>query len=351
MNISPLISIIVPVYNVEKYIKKCIDSIISQSYKKYELIIVDDGSTDNSRQIIDSYNDERIKVISQKNKGLSGARNTALKHITGEYVMFVDGDDWLDENCLLECVARIDDDTDIIIFPFKKEDDKKTTDVRIFASDKVFNAKEVKGKLLRKLFGQYGDELKHPEKMDNMSTAWGKLYKTKIVDGYSFEDTKKIGVEDNLANIYYFSKAKKVKYTNSTYYHYRRNNTVSLTRSYNEDLFCRLKNQYAKMESFINENGLNEECRIALNNRIIINLLACSNNVSNSNLDKKTKIKEIKKISNDNIVKNGFKKFDSTFLTPFWKVYYRAFEKNRAGIVLFMNQMMQKYKTIRWGRK
>ena len=94
---KPLISIVVPVYNIEKYIHKCIHSILTQSYTNLEVILVDDGSPDNCPQICDEYaaKDCRIKVIHQKNLGVSGARNSGLKNATGEYVGFVDSDDWI----------------------------------------------------------------------------------------------------------------------------------------------------------------------------------------------------------------------------------------------------------------
>ncbi len=94
------ISIVVPVYNVESYLKKCLDSIINQTYKNLEIILVDDGSTDNSVDICDEYakRDNRIKVIHKKNGGLSDARNTGIEIATGNYIGFVDSDDWIDEN-------------------------------------------------------------------------------------------------------------------------------------------------------------------------------------------------------------------------------------------------------------
>ena len=93
------ISIIVPVYNVEKYLSQCIESIINQNYKNIEIILVNDGSTDKSGDICDSYSlkDNRIKVIHKKNEGVSIARNTGLKVATGEYIAFVDGDDFVHE--------------------------------------------------------------------------------------------------------------------------------------------------------------------------------------------------------------------------------------------------------------
>ena len=100
---KPLISIIIPVYNVEKYINCCIDSIVNQTYRNIEVIIVDDGSTDDSLKICNLYSqqDKRVKTFHKENSGLSDARNFGFKQSTGEYILFIDSDDfWIDNHQL-----------------------------------------------------------------------------------------------------------------------------------------------------------------------------------------------------------------------------------------------------------
>ena len=100
VNNEPLVSVIVPIYNSGKYLDKCIDSIVNQTYKNLEIILVDDGSTDNAPEICDEWakKDERIKVIHQENGGVSKARNVGLDNVTGEYISFVDSDDYVVRN-------------------------------------------------------------------------------------------------------------------------------------------------------------------------------------------------------------------------------------------------------------
>lgn len=101
------ISVIVPVYNVEKYIRQCLESIINQTYKNLEIIIVNDGTRDNSMKIVEEYlSDERIRVINKENGGISSARNRGIEEATGEYVSFVDSDDWLEID-LYERIVQI----------------------------------------------------------------------------------------------------------------------------------------------------------------------------------------------------------------------------------------------------
>ena len=106
-----LISIIIPVYNVEKYLSKCVESILAQGVEDFELLLVNDGSKDSSLAICNSYaeRDSRIKVLNKPNGGVSSARNLGLDNATGEWVTFVDSDDWLAEGALAECVPYMQD--------------------------------------------------------------------------------------------------------------------------------------------------------------------------------------------------------------------------------------------------
>lgn len=117
------ISIIVPVYKAEKFIRRCIDSILSQSYPNWELLLVDDGSPDNSGAICDEYElkDERIRVFHKQNGGVSSARNFALDRISGEYITFVDSDDWITRDCLHTCIETVENlNLDLLQFGFNK---------------------------------------------------------------------------------------------------------------------------------------------------------------------------------------------------------------------------------------
>ena len=117
-------SVIVPIYKVEKYLKKCIDSILEQSFKDFELILVDDGSPDNCPQICDEYakNDSRIKVVHKKNGGLVSARNVGIQTAIGDYICYVDGDDWIHEDTLknLYNEAIKDYSPDMVVFGIVK---------------------------------------------------------------------------------------------------------------------------------------------------------------------------------------------------------------------------------------
>ncbi len=129
------VSIIVPIYNTEKYLKKCLDSIVRQTHQNLEIILVDDGSTDNSSEIANSYAkiDKRIKVIHQENQGQSTARNTGLSKATGEYISFIDSDDEIAKNFIEELLSAYSDNTSLSVcgMHYKRVRKKTAEDVYI----------------------------------------------------------------------------------------------------------------------------------------------------------------------------------------------------------------------------
>lgn len=116
------ISIIVPIYNSEKYLKKCIDSLINQTYKNIEIILINDGSKDNSEKIIKTYSDKRIKYISNQNQGIGKTRNEGIRKSTGEYIMFIDSDDYIKNDCCEKMIKKAHDtDSDLVVSDFYKD--------------------------------------------------------------------------------------------------------------------------------------------------------------------------------------------------------------------------------------
>ena len=109
------VSIIIPVYNVEPYVARCIDSVVNQTYNNLQIIVVNDGSIDNSLQILNTYNDDRLQIITKENGGLSSARNEGLKYVVGDYILFIDSDDWIHLNMINVMIKEaIKTDADIV---------------------------------------------------------------------------------------------------------------------------------------------------------------------------------------------------------------------------------------------
>lgn len=177
---STFISVIVPIYNVEKYICRCVDSILNQTYKNIEIILVDDGSPDNCPKICDEYaaKDSRIRVVHKKNGGLSDARNAGMAVANGEFISFIDGDDYIDCDMLLDLFGCItEDESDIVSCGVRWVDE----DGKVIINDcadthTVLNdAEAMKELLLDGLLKQH---------------VWNKLYRTSVIRNILFEKGK-----------------------------------------------------------------------------------------------------------------------------------------------------------------
>ena len=209
------ISIIIPVYNVDKYLPKCLDSVISQTYKHLEIIIIDDGSTDNSGIICDEYalRDNRIIVIHQPNRGLSAARNSGLDIAKGVYVMFVDSDDYVEPSfCEKPLRIAIREQVDIVSFGYFKIGNKSTK-VKTTNKPRTVQASEAI-KLLITL-----DDVIH-------GFVWNKLYKRALFEQIRFPVGRTF--EDQGVNYLLFHSAKNIFISEeSLYYYYRREKSIS----------------------------------------------------------------------------------------------------------------------------
>lgn len=242
-----LISVIVPVYNVEKYLEKCVKSIIGQTYKNLEIILVDDGSTDSSGKMCDeiSKTDDRIKVIHKKNGGLSDARNAALKIAKGDYFGFVDSDDYI-ANDMFETLCNLleNNNSDISIVSYYEIYNDKLIGVRDSKDLVNFNKLDAMKELL----------------MDSriQSYAWNKLFKRDLFNGLEFPTGKNF--EDIATTLLLFEKANKVTLLEEPkYYYLRRDDSIVGVRNYKTymdyleviyDKYLYLKDKYPEIEIY-----------------------------------------------------------------------------------------------------
>ncbi len=181
--VDNLISVIIPIYNVEKYLNQCIHSVISQTYRNIEVILVDDGSTDSSGTICDNYamNDSRIHVIHQDNAGAGAARNTGLKEAAGEYIAFVDSDDWLEPDAFSYMITILDQNkADVVQCGFYEEYTDRTIKYSSPAEHEQLNQLEY-----LRLFTQDW----------TCALLWGKLYRASILKDIFFETGRVIDDE------------------------------------------------------------------------------------------------------------------------------------------------------------
>lgn len=215
---DPLISVIVPVYNVEAYLDRCIQSIVSQTFRNLEIILVDDGSTDNSPVLCDRWKeiDSRVRVIYQMNRGVSCARNTAIRFLAGEVIAFADPDDWLAPKMYETMLRRMqEDNSEIVICASQRV--AETGEVLSVSKtiDGMMDTRTALGELIRQRYVK--------------QTIWSKLYKKEIIESIQFADGKVF--EDVLWSYKAIANAEKISSVPDVLYnHFYRENSATTLR-------------------------------------------------------------------------------------------------------------------------
>ena len=234
MSKKALISVVVPVYKVEKYLKKCVDSVLAQTYQNFELFLVDDGSPDNCGKMCDEFakNDGRIRVIHQKNKGLSAARNAGLKGVKGEFVAFIDSDDSVKKNYLEALLEAMSDDVDITVCGYNEFLPK---------AESLSGTEATK----RLLIGQ--------NDMDIL--AWNKLYRRSLFVDNDIEYPEGRIHEDNLTTYKLYAASRNVVYVAESLYAYLiRDNSITTSTTRLKQLNER-KNAAREAEVYLRDNS------------------------------------------------------------------------------------------------
>lgn len=251
------LSIIIPVYNVEKYLPKCLDSILNQSFKDFEIICINDGSSDNSLKILEEYKDKRIIIINKENAGSGVARNAGLEIAKGEYIFFVDGDDWLEEDALEKIINQAEHlNTDVLIFGGLSYYDKKGQNGGYSANklpkkylNKIFSAKDIKK-----------DIFKFP------STAWTKLYKRDFLIKNKIRFQEIMVGQDQLPFFHSMITAERIAIYPQNIYCYRKNRKGAVTSVKKKKNFSPIYVFYG-IENLLKNTGKIEDYKVIFVNR------------------------------------------------------------------------------------
>ncbi|MBS4220179.1 glycosyltransferase [Bacillus sp. FJAT-49711] len=281
----PLVSVVVPIYKVEKYIHRCIDSILEQTYTKLEIILVNDGSPDNCGKIIEEYavKDNRIQVVHKKNGGLSDARNKGMDYVTGDYTLFVDSDDWLESN-MVEVLVKLslDHQADVVqsAFYYAYEDHLLFDKCKNHQYPIILGNQEIMAELVA------------GEKVKNF--AWGKLYKTEIIRDIPFK--KGVLFEDVYWTYQVLYRVNKYVKLNQPlcYYFQRKDSIVATYTPRNLDIISGLMERHHFIEQFY-ANLINDSYKSILNTSLIHYNLLIINKIKEKNYRR-----EIKKYIKEN---------------------------------------------------
>ena len=239
----PKVSVIIPVYNVEKYLRECLDSVINQTLKDIEIICVDDGSTDKSPDILQEYQnkDKRIKVFSQKNLSQGYARNRAIKIAKGDYICFVDSDDWIDEQALENSYEyAVKNNAEVVQFNYKTFYEEKNEYKNSNFAQQIEQKYGLN--LVNKTFYSYKDVVINDFHSFDMHVV-NKLYLRKFIENNNIHFSNKRYGEDWLFAVSTLFSAKKIYYLNlyNYYYRYRHNSSSHSSHKYLSDIFSILK--------------------------------------------------------------------------------------------------------------
>lgn len=313
-------SVIIPVYNRENEVVKCLESVINQTYEDFEIIAVDDGSTDNSGKILDEYAKKYdfIKVIHKTNGGPSQARNCGMKACLGEYVLFLDDDDEWKEN-LLEKV-NVFYGCDVVVFGNYTVYTKKTFQTRLVGEDKKLS-----------LTGA----VEIMELSGTFNPAWNKAYKRELISGVEFFSG--MSCEDLVFNCEVFKKVKSVGLLKDALYFYNRKQDVSLANAYDSRLEENIALAHEKRYDFYNEIGFVGERadEIYASKYISYEFSKIPNIFRKKNgLKRREKYKRLKAVIKNGQTKEFFKKVKATV---FYRKLFKFHVKTKTPFLAYIN--------------
>ena len=251
----PRVSVIIPVYNTEKYLDRCLRSIVDQIYTCIEIVLVNDGSTDTSGQICENWvrEDDRIKLITQQNTGAGGARNNGLANCSGKYVCFVDSDDTIEPNTISDAVERIEkDNSDLVLYGLRRKsfDGEDIEEYCPHYETLLFEGDECRNTVLRDML--FAEETQNNRPSLSCCTC---LYNVEFLKqiGWKFRDVNEVYSEDIFATLELYRHVKKVSMLESNYYNYYMHEG-STSHSYNPNRCLSLSNLYVSTIRMYEDN-------------------------------------------------------------------------------------------------
>lgn len=346
-NKKPYFSIVVPIYNVEKYLKRCIDSIINQEFQDYEIILVDDGSPDNCPKICDnlSKSDERITVVHKKNEGLGMARNTGLEAANGKYIFFIDSDDYVMPDLLNDVYKEIEESSpEVVFYGFNRINAKGNVCFQSIPKVEK-NVYEGKNEIINEILPDFistGDK-EDKNLLINMGTCCINIDFLKK-NNLKFVSEREYISEDIYFYMDVFNYLTKIAFINKPYFCYCQNEG-SLTTSYKPDRFERLKYFYKTMQELSKQYKYPKVVEERLYGAFISNLMACIKmEVANRNKStRKQAFEKAKKIYTDEFLQEAVNNYNCTNKSKGWKLFYYCIKKKRYNLLSYV--MLINYKT------
>ena len=298
-----MVSVIVPVYNVEKHLGRCIDSIVNQTYKNIEVILINDGSTDNSGKICDQFaeTDPRIRVLHRNNSGVSHARNIGIDAASGYFIEFVDSDDYVEHDITERLLSAIGDEAQLAVCGYNSV--TTVTDIHLCP---------IEGRFKKDEFITYFPKL---FKQELINAIWNKLYSADTIKNNNLRFAENICVgEDLLFNLEYIKNCECFSLIKAPLYYYQNTNSSSLTLGFKKDLYQNQKLLFEKTIEFLRRNGIyTEENKKYIEMLYADKIIWCLENLFHKDCISKARAKrrEIEGIVNDVSMSNDLANFQN----------------------------------------
>ena len=345
---NELVSVVIPIYNVEKYLNRCISSIVSQTYSNLEIILIDDGSPDNCPQICDEWakKDSRIIVVHKKNEGLGRARNTGIDHARGTYICFFDSDDYIEPDTIEACVeAACENNADLVVFGH----DNVTPDMHVLGSHiptppkKLFSGEEITTALLP---NSLYCNLKTGEDWNMVMSSCNKLYSMDVIkrSGWRFASEREIISEDFYSLTELHGHLDRVYVIDRVFYHYTVNRS-SLSRSYRPDRFERIKVFYEAMISLSQRMGIRDVMDQAIKGVTFGITVGAMKQIVAADLGFKQRYRDLRKIIKDDFLKELVRGTDFSGAGLQKKLLYRATKYNLVLLCFLLIYLKNKCNT------
>ena len=340
---APLVTVVVPVYKTEPYLNQCVQALQSQTFQNIEILLIDDGSPDKCPALCDAYaaQDERIRVIHKENGGLSSAREAGIQNASGDYILVVDSDDWIEPDTVASCIeAAQRDNADCVMFGYIREYPGKSIDTPLFDAGFTYDEARSEEKIHRRIVGLVGEELREPQRIDSLSSVCMKLYRNKVARKGRIVSERVVGTsEDTIFNLYALDGCR-ISYINRCFYHYRKTNAQSITTAHKADLAEKWDVMYSVIQEYIDGSGKAEAYRTPFLNRVACGMIGLGLNEISSCANLWQKSRRLKTILCKPLYTEAFAQLDTSYCGAKWKLFFLLCQEKAALPLAVLLQIM-----------
>lgn len=339
-----LITVVVPVYKVEKYLDRCVESIVNQTYRNLEIILVDDGSPDRSGQMCDVWaeKDNRIQVIHKKNAGLGMARNSGMEASTGEYICFVDSDDYIDVTTVEKSyTTMIRENAQIVVFGLTRVNAQGDEVRKIIPEPErtCFREEAVQKEFLPDFIDPEHISVKN---RNLCLSAWSGMYSMDLVrsTGWRFVSEREMISEDSYSLIWLYSYVKSVAVLPEALYFYCENET-SLTQTYREDRFEKIKEFHGQCTKMAMEMGYSRAICVRISGLFLAFTIAAMKQIAAADLPAGRQKSILSGIVDDTLMQSILHDKDCQYRSPLRRILFFAMRRKWYGFVQLLLRLQQ----------